>query len=437
MKLYLHISLLIFLFNPNLLSQSGWVQQYFGINRGINSIHFIDENTGWAAYYGTNGFSSFGHIERTSNGGGNWNSVFGLNAEIKDIKFVNSQTGWVLANGYVDTGIIFRLIHKSTNSGLNYILQYVDSLNPYFISLSVIDHNNVICLKSNGTIIKTSNGGINWNSINVDNIGFDMQFIDQTGWIIGGNNRIYNSANSGGSWIQISQFPGSFSGYIHFINLHTGFIANENLYKSSNGGLNWSLISPLGITAKDVFFANEIQGWVSGANGVIRYTSNGGLNWFTQSMPNNYSSITFNSIQFINSNTGWCSGFGTLVYPDLLGAIVKTTNGGVTSINQITSQIPSQFSLSQNYPNPFNPATKIKFQIPLLRGVDAEGDRGVFVQISVHDILGREVAVLVNEQLVPGTYEVDWDGSAFPSGVYFYTITSGEYSETRKMVLLK
>jgi len=98
-------------------------------------------------------------------------------------------------------------------------------------------------------------------------------------------------------------------------------------------------------------------------------------------------------------------------------------------IDPISSEIPLQFSLSQNYPNPFNPATKIKFAIP--------AGYGSQTNLSVYDILGRRVAVLVNQQLRPGTYEVDWDASVYPSGVYFYTITSGSFKETRKMVLLK
>jgi len=102
----------------------------------------------------------------------------------------------------------------------------------------------------------------------------------------------------------------------------------------------------------------------------------------------------------------------------------------LTGINNISSNIPDQFSLSQNYPNPFNPSTKMQFQIPK-SGPDIQ------TFLSVYDILGREVAVLVNEQLKPGTYEVNWDASAFPSGVYFYTISSGSFKETRKMVLLK
>ncbi|NOS84682.1 MAG: T9SS type A sorting domain-containing protein [Ignavibacteria bacterium] len=98
-------------------------------------------------------------------------------------------------------------------------------------------------------------------------------------------------------------------------------------------------------------------------------------------------------------------------------------------IDPVSSEIPSQFSLSQNYPNPFNPATKIKFAIPA--GYASQ------TILSVYDILGRQVAVLVNEQLKPGTYEVDWYASVYPSGVYFYKINLGSFFEIKRMVLLK
>ncbi|MEO8514036.1 MAG: M14 family zinc carboxypeptidase [Ignavibacteria bacterium] len=93
------------------------------------------------------------------------------------------------------------------------------------------------------------------------------------------------------------------------------------------------------------------------------------------------------------------------------------------------NEIPDEFSLYQNYPNPFNPSTKIRF--------DINGASVAQTFLSVYDILGREVAVLVNEQLQPGTYEVNFDGSSYPSGVYFYKITAGSFSAVNKMVLLK
>jgi len=86
-----------------------------------------------------------------------------------------------------------------------------------------------------------------------------------------------------------------------------------------------------------------------------------------------------------------------------------------------------EFRLFQNYPNPFNPMTEIRYQMSEVRRV----------KLSVYDILGREVAVLMDEERGPGVHEVFWDASSFPSGMYFYQIRAGEYLETRKMVLMK
>jgi hypothetical protein len=104
-------------------------------------------------------------------------------------------------------------------------------------------------------------------------------------------------------------------------------------------------------------------------------------------------------------------------------------------VNNIGSSVPNSYMLYQNYPNPFNPTTKIKFSIPLSRGV-SEG-RGVLTKLVIYDVLGKEIATLVNEKLNPGTYSVDWDGLNYPSGVYFYKLVTDAYSETKKMVLIK
>jgi hypothetical protein len=110
-------------------------------------------------------------------------------------------------------------------------------------------------------------------------------------------------------------------------------------------------------------------------------------------------------------------------------------NFGVIGIKNSGTEIPKEFSLSQNYPNPFNPSTKIKFEIPL----SPLSERGVggFVTLKIYDLLGREVATLVNEQLQPGKYEVDFDGTNYPSGVYIYRLQSDTFTDSRKMILLK
>lgn len=99
----------------------------------------------------------------------------------------------------------------------------------------------------------------------------------------------------------------------------------------------------------------------------------------------------------------------------------------VTDVEEDQSSIPSEFNLAQNYPNPFNPSTVISYRLPV------SGD----VTLKVYDLLGREVAELVNEEKPAGTYEVTFDASGLSSGVYYYKITAGDYSETKKMVLLR
>jgi hypothetical protein len=91
------------------------------------------------------------------------------------------------------------------------------------------------------------------------------------------------------------------------------------------------------------------------------------------------------------------------------------------------NKIPSGFSLHQNYPNPFNPSTTISYNL-INTG---------HVRLSIFDVLGKEVSVLVNEKQSSGSYEVRWNASALPSGVYFYRLESGSFSDVKKMILVK
>jgi len=101
-------------------------------------------------------------------------------------------------------------------------------------------------------------------------------------------------------------------------------------------------------------------------------------------------------------------------------------------INNTTNVIPEKYSLYQNYPNPFNPVTNIKFDIP------ANGSIGnQFVSLKIFDLLGKEVATLISDERPAGSYSIDWNASSFPSGVYFYRLQSGDFSETKRLTLLK
>ncbi len=114
--------------------------------------------------------------------------------------------------------------------------------------------------------------------------------------------------------------------------------------------------------------------------------------------------------------------------------------GFAIGVNNISTEVPASFSLSQNYPNPFNPNTKINFSIP-----PSKGARGMIIKLVVFDILGREIKTLINEELEPGIYEVDFNGANLPSGIYFYRLIAGDpstgsglnFTETKTMVLVK
>ncbi len=155
---------------------------------------------------------------------------------------------------------------------------------------------------------------------------------------------------------------------------------------------------------------------------------------------------TLGSRQIVNQSS--TSGASTSTSPDVAGFRISagTFGGGVvfsllgpqdlyydgsnitpTGITQNETEIPAQYSLSQNYPNPFNPTTNINFSIP----------KTGLVKISVFDMLGREVAVIVNKEMTAGSYLANFDASKLSSGVYFYRLVSGDFTATKKMMLIK
>jgi type IX secretion system substrate protein len=101
-------------------------------------------------------------------------------------------------------------------------------------------------------------------------------------------------------------------------------------------------------------------------------------------------------------------------------------------INPISTEVPDRFMLYQNYPNPFNPSTKIRFSIP-----PAGNGNDRSVKVIIYDVLGREISTLVNEELSPGIYEIEWDAENYASGIYYYKLTAENYSDFKKMVVVK
>ena len=137
-----------------------------------------------------------------------------------------------------------------------------------------------------------------------------------------------------------------------------------------------------------------------------------------------YTMFTPDSLYFIDTTTfSWSGGVsGNLKY-----AGYQSPCHSIESVRDKAKRYPARTTISQNYPNPFNPTTEIRYQIP----------EAGWVTLKVFDLLGREVATLVNETKQPGEYTVTWDAEGVPSGVYYYRMTAGSFVETKKLILLK
>jgi uncharacterized delta-60 repeat protein len=153
----------------------------------------------------------------------------------------------------------------------------------------------------------------------------------------------------------------------------------------------------------------------------IKYNSSGNELWVARYDVTN-SEETF-SIGLNSNNEVYVAGYQQAANIDFLTIKYSQTSG----INILSNEIPAEYKLRQNYPNPFNPVTNIEFSLP----------KASFAELIVFDVLGREISALVNERLSAGVYRFDFDASGLTSGVYFYRLESGNFSEVKKMNLIK
>lgn len=400
---------------------SQWVQVTSGTTSFLTSVQSITGTTNYAAGFG-------GTVLKSTNSGQTWSALTSPSASnINKIFFPptgSALTGWVATTG----------VYKSTNGGVNWVQQIASGS---FSDLAFVDLNTGFAVRT--TIVsKTTNGGTNFTNINYTSnslvsVNKIIHISGQTLMILGVDNAndttfVFKSTNLGDTWSQIFKTPGVFFD-MKFLNATTGMMCGNNAItkRTTNGGTSWTSISvPASTDLLGIHFASSSIFYMVGSGGVILKSTNTGVNWFTQTCP-----VTAN-LRAINvfpaDDNGIIVGAG--------GTILRTTNGGniPTGIQNNGNEIPGSFSLSQNYPNPFNPSTKINFSIP-----PSSMNKGLqpLVRLVVYDIIGNEIEVLVNENLSPGSYSVDFNASPLPTGTYFYRLNAGSFTDTKKLVLIK
>jgi len=417
-------------------STAGWYQQFMPTPLGgsIKDICFVDSLLGFAVSDST--------ILKTTNGGDNWSVKYSNSVNFERIQFINSNTGFVCR--YINQ------LYKTTNSGENWFTISLPS-NLFPENMSVLNNDTIWLVLSDllvGGVFRTTNGGTSWQvqfSQGSNNPSHIYMYNGKIGFMDGGTTGFSRTTNSGVNWIGITG-EGAFT-KMFFIDSLTGWKCDgvSTMKKTTNGGINWfTLPLPSGgyifsdihdftLLNKDTIWGTGGDIWYAGGNNesraILYRTTNGGVNWHYQLPDTSFGVYKFFHIQFTNKNIGWA------YYSNGIHTKTGGDSSFVMSANENIKTVPANFKLEQNYPNPFNSKTKIKIAIkfPLNKG----GQGGVLTELKVYDITGKEVQTIVNKVLQPGEYIVTFNGINLNSGVYFYKLTVGNYSETKKLILLK
>ncbi len=323
-------------------------------------------------------------------------------------------------------------IVRSTNTGNNWIVTTpVTSANLYGTDF---DGNFSFAVGDNGTLLRSTDDGETWSQVssgttrNLKAIGIHPLF---TGRIVAAGEKgvIIRSTNGGLNWTNVSLTDTTVTFYdISKVELyhHDGnnfCIAGTGgrIYKSTDDGATWTQ-KPSGTTntLRSIYRHTRDSIVVAGDNGTIRFSTDEGETWFTDPYFNSPSTRNFKSVSLVNRDH--------YTFSALSDTIWFVSNEPITlGLNNINTAIPQAINLHQNYPNPFNPATKIGFELP----------KSSIAKLTVYDLTGKEIKTLVNENLHAGVYEYEWTGISLPSGVYFYKLEADNFTQTRKMMLIK
>jgi hypothetical protein len=330
---------------------------------------------------------------------------------------------WVISlaayGNNIFAGTLYNGVFRSANNGANWSQTSLNNQHVYSLAVN----GNIVFAGTDAGLLKSINNGIDWTMTPLNNISISSIVINGNNVFAGSSTGLYKSTNSGANWTQTSLNIVVSSLVLSGNNIYAGnYIypdSGQGVYKSANYGANWlqtSLnnknIMALAVNADNIFAGTWSNGvYVSNDNGTAWMQRNEGLN-----VPYVSDFCILNNYIFAATHSS--------VYRRPLNELI--------GIKQISTEVPKKFSLSQNYPNPFNPITKIRFDIPA-----AGNRRERLLKLIVYDILGKQAAILVNKELAPGTYEVDFDGTNFASGIYFYVLKSGDFTQTKKMILVK
>ena len=398
-----------------------WATQVSGTPNQLLTVSTVSDQIGWAAGVGPT-------VVRTTNGGTTWTAATGtgITGDVYNIY------AWTANDALCTTSPSATNIYKTTNGGTTWT-QVFTQAGGFIDAIQMVSTTEGYALGDpvggKWTVVKTTDGGNTWARMATE----PAQVGTEAGWnnsfqIIGTNmwfgtnaTKVYRSTDLGLTWTS-GATTGTVNTYaVHYNTANVGLASGTAMVLSTNGGSSYAAVTNPGTTGN----MNGIEGagsdWWSIRSGNTVYRSTNGAATWTNAFVSG--TAVFQDLDFAITGSSTCpSGWAV----GNAGVIAKMT-GTATGVSTVSSEVPSSFLLKQNYPNPFNPTTNINFSLP----------QSGLVTLKVYDMSGKEVAVLLNEVKSAGSYIVGFSAANLPSGAYFYRLSSGNFTETKKMLLVK
>ena len=441
-------------------SRQTWELNYTGArdiypDQQFRPIKVVDENVVWIG--GTNGV-----FFKTTDGGESWTHGVVPGAEsltFYSIAAFDGETAHFMASKVSDVRI-----YMTTDGGLTWTMTYKNTMSGAFLnSMAFFDAENGIAVgdpvAGSFLILTTDNGGVGWQQVPAENIpssnsgewgayaGFGGTGLAVSGskhaWFGTGYGsfasneplRVLYSNDRGQTW-SVSDTPLPTTGQYHgittvaFKDSLVGFAASsgsdekgegKNLVKTVDGGKSWSVVKNYVKTNSQTSTIQFVPGTgsqliVASTSGGLVRSRDGGDTW--ELIDND----GFYGIDFISPTVGW----GTTGY-GLVGKFIGDLTSYPVFVETGESNNPQEFKLRPNYPNPFNPSTTIEYTLP----------KDDIVTMKIYNLLGKEIRTLVNERQSAGAHSIVFEAGELPSGLYLYSIQTGDFVETRKMLLVR
>lgn len=407
--------------------------------QNLNKTFFLDSLKGWVV-------GNKGTIRKTTNGGASWQfQNAGIINNLHEVFMLNDQFGWALGlEFFSDTASWYgTYILKTTNGGTSWQPQQYPT-NDLFYSLVYLDSLTGWMGGEYGVLVGTTNGGATWFPAETDSSIYSRWairrlkfFSRQYGIGVGGRidltGVVWQTTNGGQRWTAVGAGLEPLHG-IHFVDstrvitVGGDYDYGSGLVETTDGGSTWDY-RYLGIwgEARALSFRTAYEGWAPlGFAGTYMFTTDTGRTWTDSFTPD---TSALYDLMFTDSLTGYAVGqSGTILKYDL----------SVVGVRESAPFVPTSTILMQNYPNPFNPLTIINYQLSM------DND----VTLKIYDLLGREVATLLEQNVQAGLHQAQWDGTDVAgnpvgSGLYFYRLEARPSDGgppmmvVRKMVLLR